>query len=56
MVIDERDRMDRFALNNGPIPNLSHVKIRATVPCFLEIVVQGNIKHTELDVQSKHLS
>jgi hypothetical protein len=48
MVIDKRDRMDRFALNDGPIPDLSHVKIRASVSCFFEIVVQGNIKQTEL--------
>lgn len=53
MVIDKCDRMNRFALNDGPIPDLSHVEIRATVSCFFEIVVQGNIKQTELDIQGK---
>jgi len=56
MVIDKRDRMDRFALNDGPIPDLSHVEIRATVPCFFEIVVQGNVKQTELNIRGKHWS
>ena len=56
MVIDKRDRMDRFALNDGPIPDLSHVEIGTTVACFFEIVVQGNIKQTELNIRGKHWS
>ena len=56
MVINKRDRMDRFALNDGPIPDFSHVEIIATVSCFLEIVVQRNVKETELDIRGEHWS
>jgi hypothetical protein len=52
MVIDKRDSMDRFALNDGAIPDPSHIEIIATVSRFLEIVVQGNVKETELCIES----
>jgi hypothetical protein len=54
MVINKSDRVDRFALNDGPIPDRSHVEIIAPVPCFFKIVVQGNVKETELDIRGKH--
>ena len=51
MVIDKCDKTDRFALNDGSIPDLSYIEIRATVPCFFEIVVQENVKETELGIR-----
>jgi hypothetical protein len=40
--------MDRFTLHNGPVPDRPHVIIIPPVSGFLEVIVQRDIKQTEL--------
>ena len=50
MVINKCDSVDRLPLDDGPIPDRPHVESGATIPCFFEVVVQGDIEQTELHV------